>query len=456
MMKSTITKYATVIAFALCGAKMLAQTKFSGNILGAPQTSMSVIIEYFQEDGWKNLTTIKEVTNGKFDAVINFDHTGQYRIRMSTDPKKWSDFILVKGKIPANGYDFSVKYADLSGKPLPLENSAEFNAYSIISELFNEVTLNPDSLPRESILMLQKEKLLSLKCTQIALQFPGTYSAEVLSKILPLNFAPSSEISESTKDSVYKFTCEHAFDNLLLNNDASLNHIGLIRRLNLGYSYFESTGKPEQFIDALMKKALVSEEMTAFMFKFLLDKMIDYKNENGLSYLITWYSSDCSESEHVESATKNLLTALEKCKPGNTIEYLNLPNLSGKLVSSKNVISSNKVTILMFWKGTCSHCKEFHPELKRIYEKYHAQGLEIYGIGTDKLQEDWTTQAKANNSPWPDVFLSFENRKDFSKRFPVSGTPSFIAVDKNGKILRRMIMRSKFEEAVVELMKEAQ
>jgi glutathione peroxidase-family protein len=108
----------------------------------------------------------------------------------------------------------------------------------------------------------------------------------------------------------------------------------------------------------------------------------------------------------------------------------------------------------MFWKGTCSHCREFYPELRKIYDKYKSQGVTIYGVGTDKDQSDWRAQAAGNNSPWPDVYLTYENRNEFSKRFPVSGTPTFMAVDRNGKILRRMMMRSKLDEEISKLLSE--
>ncbi|MFM7729933.1 MAG: TlpA family protein disulfide reductase, partial [Flavobacteriales bacterium] len=95
------------------------------------------------------------------------------------------------------------------------------------------------------------------------------------------------------------------------------------------------------------------------------------------------------------------------------------------------------------------------PVLESMYEKYHAQGLGVYAIGTDKTEEEWRQQATANHSPWTSVFLSFDQRKDFNKRFPVPSTPTLIAVNKDGVIMRRMILRSKIEDWILELLEEA-
>jgi len=430
--------------------KISAQTPFNVQIANPPQAGIQIILESFHEDGWKNVANLKPQPGNKYSTAIRFERTGQYRMRLSSDPKKWADFIVVIEKIPVEGFQLDLNYADFVGKPIKLNGSAEDEAYSMISSLFNEVTLNPDSLKREGGELTSKEMHLTSRCQQVVKTYPGTFTAEVLCEILPLPLPPS----KLPEDSVYHYQYLHAFDRWQLNRMEVMNHIGMIRRLNIGFNYYLEHGLEENYIDALMKKALVSDEMTAWMFKFLLEKMIDYKNEEALSYLIIWYSNDCTEGDHLENSTRNLLAALEKCKPGNTIEYLNLPNLNGIKISSEKVIGENKLTIIMFWKGTCSHCRDFYPELRKIYDKYKSQGVTIYGVGTDKDQSDWRAQAASNNSPWPDVYLTYENRNEFSKRFPVSGTPTFMAVDRNGKILRRMMMRSKLDEEISKLLSE--
>jgi hypothetical protein len=76
----------------------------------------------------------------------------------------------------------------------------------------------------------------------------------------------------------------------------------------------------------------------------------------------------------------------------------------------------------------------------------------VYAVGTDKTQEEWLGQDKINDSPWSSVFLAYDQRKDFNKRFPVPSTPTLIAVDKNGVVLKRLITRSKIESEIKELL----
>ena len=225
-------------------------------------------------------------------------------------------------------------------------------------------------------------------------------------------------------DSILVFNAAHAFDRIPFNNHEIVFHIGFIRKLNLLFDYYQSHQLTNQYIDKLMARALLEDRLAAFAFRFLLEKMIDYKNEDGLSYLITWYSQDCSENDLVAQETKNLLHALENCKPGNTIEFLTLPDVTGNKVSMKDVFAKNKVTLILFWKTSCSHCREFEPMLKQMYQQYHPQGLEVYAIATDKMEEQWKSEMAAAPVPWPSVYLEYASRKDFNKRLQNTLTQS--------------------------------
>jgi thiol-disulfide isomerase/thioredoxin len=317
---------------------------------------------------------------------------------------------------------------------------------------FNEVSLNKDSLDRFELEYQLREQNFAKACAEIATKYPNTFTANLLAKAAPVViYAGKTEFAHNA-DSLTRYTAMHVMDVMPIQHPDLLHHIAFVRRINLAYQYFEKTKQPEPYIDALMKKALVSESMTTYMFKFLLDKMISFRNEPGLSYLITWYADDCTEEGHMEENTKNLLTALDNCKPGKTIEFLTLPDANGKLISSKKVFQENKITILLFWRANCSHCKEFEPKLEELYAQYHSKGLGVYAIGTDKTQEEWLAQDRINDSPWSSVFLAYDQRKDFNKRFPVPSTPTLIAVDKNGVVMKRLITRSKIESEIKELL----
>ena len=49
-----------------------------------------------------------------------------------------------------------------------------------------------------------------------------------------------------------------------------------------------------------------------------------------------------------------------------------------------------KVTILDFWGYWCGPCLQKMPELFKLYDKYHGQGLEVIGIHVDTGESEET------------------------------------------------------------------
>jgi thiol-disulfide isomerase/thioredoxin len=441
-----------IVFFAAFITTIRSQTPVAVKVNGLQAPTVTMIVEYFGEDNWKNLQVIKDPQNGTYADKVSFPHNGQYRFRFSSDPKRWFEFLYVKQDMPVGGINLTIDYTQLKGQIMKLHESPEQNAYLELMTAFNTVSMNRDSLDRFGLQYQQREQDYAKLCLDVAARFPQTWTANLLCKVTPAPIYDGSSDFAGNPDTLMKFISMNAFKEASLNHPDVLYHMAFVRRMNVTYLYFEKNKLPEPYIDLLMKKALVSEAMTTYMFKFLLDKMISFRNEPGLSYLITWYADDCTEEGHMEENTRNLLTALEKCKPGKAIEMLTLPDVNGKMQPMKKTIAENKITIILFWRANCSHCKEFEPKLEEYYARYHEKGLGVYAIGTDKTQEEWSVQDKLNDSPWTSVFLAYDQRKDFNKRFPVPSTPALLAVDQNGVVVKRLITRSKIESEIKEML----
>lgn len=443
-----------IVFFFLFSTSLLkSQENVTFHIQHAPANSR-LILEYFMEDGWKNQMSKELDAEGKLKLAIQFDHPGQYRIRISSDPEKWGDFIISPAMVGSPKLAIQTDYNTLKKLPLLIEGYAEAEPYAKLMPAYHKLTLNPDSLPRSSMEYLKRERDFFLLCDSIGKAFPKTYTGSFLTKLLSAPMAPAWQTNPVSADSILEYNAKHQFDFVPFRDKNILYHIGTIRKLNLHFEYFDKRDRTEEYVDQIMTKGLADENVSAWLFRFMLDKLIDRKDEEALTYFLTWYSSDCTENEHTTAETRKLLTALENCKPGKTIEFLNLPDVNGNHTNLKEVCAKNKITIIMFWKTNCSHCREFKPELKEIYEKYHTNGVEVYAIGTDKTVDIWQPVAAADQVPWVNVYLEASARQNFNSRFPVPSTPTLIAVDRNGVILRRLIQRSKLESILDELLSE--
>lgn len=106
-----------------------------------------------------------------------------------------------------------------------------------------------------------------------------------------------------------------------------------------------------------------------------------------------------------------------------------------------------KYVYLDFWGSWCKPCREKHPELNKIYEKYRNKNFEIIGIakegdgGNGITKEEainkWLTAIKTDSLLWPNVLYKSDNISEVSLdvAYRVLTYPSGFLIDPNGKIL---------------------
>ena len=188
-----------------------------------------------------------------------------------------------------------------------------------------------------------------------------------------------------------------------------------------------------------------NEAVDMFMFRFLMDKMLAKMDEPGMSHLITLYPPDCTDDSPLPGYTKDMIEALKYCAPGNVVEDLKYPGPDGNLVSLADVCSKNKLTVIMFWKSNCSHCREYEPVLSEIYARQHPLGVEVYAMNLDRLEEGWKSTLQAHPTKWVNVYVPQDQRQGINRKFPIPSTPMLFALDRNRKILNRLIIREHLE-----------
>ncbi len=138
----------------------------------------------------------------------------------------------------------------------------------------------------------------------------------------------------------------------------------------------------------------------------------------------------------------------------STTDFENAP------VSSQELFSNNRVTLIMFWGSWCDFCAAEMPTIQQIANSYASDGLGVIGLMTDNSsiefdiknglsENDIETekqdairngQAKLDNAG-----VSFQNYwccADVDSTVPTLAVPGYLLVDSNGIILDSMIVGS--------------
>jgi thiol-disulfide isomerase/thioredoxin len=437
-MKSLFT-----LIFALGLLLGFGQTSLKLHIENIPaQNSKKVFLEAFEKDQWQILDNAELNNSGDLTFTLTPSHVGQYRIRFSGTGKCWTDFYVNPKTLPTS-VDLNVDFSKLNGQPMSLFQSSEQSDYVALATLYADQQLTYDSY--KSIThpaFLNKQKVINNDVLDKSLENTKSKVYLDLGRLfmrrLPHDFIRF--------DSTIYF--KHFLGNVDYSNEIILFHYAFVRGLN---QYFNQLYKAypkeyaQKFTDELLGRMGENEAVNQYLHSFILNKMLDYKNEDGLSYYLNNYADGCSDNTSFNVNTKNLIESLKNCAPGKKAAELKYPNPEGKIISLEETCKKNKITLVMFWRSNCSHCEEFHPQLVEIYKKYHEKGLEVYAISIDKEEAPWKNHLSTHQQPWINVLPPMDKRPFLAKHYPSPSTPTLIALDSNMKVVSRLIMRSKLE-----------
>ena len=429
-----------------------AQIALRGKITNIPANAIQVaLVDYWAVDHWQQLAILQLQADGAFSANITPPVQAQCRIRMAGQNKAWTDFMLPPTGIqPDSTLLLDLDFTAMNGSPARIKGSAENEVYFELMTAYHSLNLLRDSSAATPPTTLREaEHQFNLVCQKISQEHRESFTGDMVANLLrlPEPIPTTEKTTKETLPSSNAFAIAHALENIPFRSEKILYHNGFAKALNRYYLYFEPKNEENSklYVDGIMSRRNGSEAVDVFLFKYLLDKMLDAKDEAGLHHLLTWYLPDCSDESPLPNYIKTLIQALKSCEPGKTIPDQRMPGPDGNSISMESVCAKNKITLLFFWRSNCSHCKEFKPVLAALYDKYHPLGLEILAFSLDNLEVGWKESLQREPTKWVNAFIPAEQRKAINLLFPIPSTPTLIALDNTCTVVSRLILREQLE-----------
>lgn len=143
-----------------------------------------------------------------------------------------------------------------------------------------------------------------------------------------------------------------------------------------------------------------------------------------------------SHSNHLVTVLALLLTAAVPVAalagdiaPGATAPDFQLNSASGKPVSLSDL--KGQVVLINFWASWCGPCRQEMPILDQLYHSYQAAGFTLLGVNVEPSAGDASKFLKSTPVSFP---VLYDPNSKVSQLYQVSGMPSTIIVDREGKI----------------------
>lgn len=192
-----------------------------------------------------------------------------------------------------------------------------------------------------------------------------------------------------------------------------------------------------------LRKDFISAHPGSFVSVYLLSQLYDdYSMEDyekaytklAATYKATQYGKIVAAKIESTRATALGQTAINFTKKDINGHDFSLASLKGKYV------------LLDFWGSWCGPCRQSHPHLKKVYEKYKSKGLEIVGISEEKMADlqkaetAWKKAVQDDGIDWVHVLNNYGKEEfDLVRKYGVAGFPTKFLLDKEGKILYKLV-----------------
>jgi peroxiredoxin len=135
---------------------------------------------------------------------------------------------------------------------------------------------------------------------------------------------------------------------------------------------------------------------------------------------------------------------------GQEAPEISLPNSKGNTISLSSL--KGKIVLVDFWASWCGPCRKSNPGIVKLYNKYKAQGFEVYGVSLDESKKKWLAAVKKDKITYTQVLDNKVWDSDAALKYGVEAIPTNFLIDKSGKIVAIDLEGNALDEMVKSLL----
>lgn len=144
--------------------------------------------------------------------------------------------------------------------------------------------------------------------------------------------------------------------------------------------------------------------------------------------------------------------AMRATAPGRIAPDISLPQPNGEILKLSDL--RGKYVMIDFWASWCGPCRRENPNVKRIYDRFHSKGFEIYGVSLDKNMQAWLQAIEQDGLNWQHVSDLKYWQSEVVPIYQVTGIPMTVLLDPEGKIIAKNLRGEELENKLASLLEE--
>ncbi|NWJ52277.1 MAG: AhpC/TSA family protein [Bacteroidetes bacterium] len=147
----------------------------------------------------------------------------------------------------------------------------------------------------------------------------------------------------------------------------------------------------------------------------------------------------------------NQVKALNRVSIGQPAPSFTLNDINNHPVRLSDF--KGKIILVDFWASWCKPCREEHPDLISIYQKYKDKNFDILSVSIDEDMTLWRDAVKLDKLTWSQISDLKGLNNVALKQYGVVKIPSNVLIDKSGIIMARNIKPKQLAEKLKQLLK---
>ena len=151
---------------------------------------------------------------------------------------------------------------------------------------------------------------------------------------------------------------------------------------------------------------------------------------------------------------RGYIEAWRRAVAGATFTDFEMNDLEGQPRRLSEFVGKGTYVLIDFWASWCGPCRKEMPEVKALYEKYHAKGFDIVGVSFDNKEKAWKDAVKTMDLPWHHLSDLKGWQCAAAGIYGINSIPATLLVGPDGKIIANGLRAHQLAEKLAEIFGE--